>query len=66
MAKQMLKVNGMSCEHCVAAVTKAAKDVPGVRCVKVDLAAATASFQSDDAALAQVKAAITEAGFEVA
>ena len=66
MAKQLLKVNGMSCEHCVAAVTKAAKGVPGVRCVKVDLKAETASFQSDDAALSQVKAAITEAGFEVA
>jgi copper chaperone len=67
MAKVTLNVKGMSCDHCVAAVTKAAKSIAGVRCVKVDLKAGTASFQyPDDAALGQVKTAIAAEGFEVA
>jgi copper chaperone len=67
MAKVTLKVTGMSCEHCVAAVTKAAKGVAGVKDVKVDLKSGDVSFQyPDDTALSQVKAAIIEEGFEVA
>ncbi len=33
-----LKVEGMSCQHCVAAVTNAVGSVPGVEDVTVDLA----------------------------
>ena len=32
-----LKVEGMTCNHCVMAVTKALKKVPGVEKVKVSL-----------------------------
>jgi copper chaperone len=67
MAKITLNVKGMSCNHCVAAVTKAANDVAGVKRVKVDLKSGEVSFEyPDDNALGQVKAAITEEGFEVA
>jgi copper chaperone len=67
MAKITLDVKGMTCEHCVAAVTKAAKGVAGVRCVKIDLNAGKVSFQyPDDNALNQAKAAIAEEGYEVA
>jgi copper chaperone len=67
MAKITLNVKGMSCEHCVAAVTKAANGVTGVKDVKVVLKSGEVSFQyPDDNALGQVKAAIIEEGFEVA
>jgi copper chaperone len=67
MAKVTLNVKGMSCNHCVAAVTKAANSVAGVKNVKVDLKTGLVSFQyPDDNALGQVKAAIVEEGFEVA
>jgi copper chaperone CopZ len=33
-----LKVEGMSCQHCVAAVTEAVESVPGVEASDVDLA----------------------------
>ena len=33
-----LRVKGMSCGHCVAAITKAVERVPGVTNVEVDLA----------------------------
>lgn len=58
-------VQGMSCAHCVAAVTREVGAVPGVDRVDVDLGAAQVHVQgaADDAA---VRAAITDAGYEVA
>ena len=37
MDKTMLKIEGMTCSHCKAAVEKALKAVPGVIDVAVDL-----------------------------
>lgn len=37
MSEIKLKITGMTCEHCVRAVTKALKDVPGVTDVEVTL-----------------------------
>jgi copper chaperone len=39
-----IKVKGMSCEHCVAAVTKAVAGLPGVSNVEVDLASGRVSY----------------------
>jgi copper chaperone len=59
-------VEGMSCEHCVRAVTTEVKGVPGVTDVDVDLTDGTVRVTStaalDDAAVA---AAIDEAGYEL-
>jgi copper chaperone len=59
-------VTGMSCQHCVRAITDEVGAVPGVREVQVDLAAGRVSITSevplDDAV---VRAAIDEAGYEV-
>jgi copper ion binding protein len=65
--KQTLKVRGMSCEHCVKAVTDALTSLSGLSDVKVDLAGGSVSFGLDTAKtdLAAVKAAIVEAGYEV-
>jgi copper chaperone CopZ len=59
-------VPGMGCGHCRAAVTAAVEKVPGVAGVDVDLDAmgvTVAGNQLDDAA---VRAAIAEAGYDVA
>ena len=37
MSEIKLNITGMTCEHCVRAVTKALKDVPGVTDVEVNL-----------------------------
>ena len=37
MSKITLNVTGMTCQHCVAAVTKALKGVPGVESAEVSL-----------------------------
>jgi copper chaperone len=60
-------VTGMSCGHCVSAVTEELSKLDGVRDVLVDLDAGTATVTSD-APLDQgaVRAAVDEAGYEVA
>ena len=68
MEKISLKVDGMSCEHCVKAVTNAVSGISGTADVKVDLKGGTASFSYDPAIapLDTIKAAIVEEGFTVA
>jgi copper ion binding protein len=59
-------VRGMTCGHCVAAVTEEVSGVSGVTAVVVDLGSGrldvTADGPIDDAAIA---AAVDEAGYEV-
>jgi len=40
-----IKIKGMSCQHCVKAVTKALSEITGIEDVKVDLAAGEATFE---------------------
>ena len=47
MEKTILKVEGMSCEHCIKAVESAVKPLPGVSGVTVDLAAGTVTVDHD-------------------
>ena len=60
-----INVAGMSCASCVAHVTKAARAVPGVAEVAVNLAGGRANvqFDADRTDPAAVAAAITEAGY---
>jgi copper chaperone len=48
MATATLKVTGMSCEHCVRAVTNALKESDGVRDARVDLKAGKAVVDYDE------------------
>jgi copper chaperone len=67
MEKKVLKIEGMSCEHCVRAVTNALGALPGITDIKVDLKHKTAAFNFDPAEtpLEKISAAITEEGYEV-
>ncbi|GGK96308.1 heavy-metal-associated domain-containing protein [Mangrovihabitans endophyticus] len=60
-------VTGMTCEHCVRAVTSEISGLAGVRDVQVDLGSGTVTVQSD-APLSddEIRAAVDEAGYEVA
>ena len=66
MEKTIVKVEGMSCEHCVNAVTNAIKSLDGVANVVVDLKNGSAAVDYDEgrATLGQIKAAIEEEGYE--
>ena len=59
-----LKVSGMTCRHCVSAVTRAVKAVPSVAEVKVDFKSGevTVLGSPDEQA---VRAAIAEEGYEI-
>lgn len=60
-------VKGMSCNHCVAAVTKALESLPGVSDVRVDLASGRVTFSSTQEVFEEdLVRAITAAGFELA
>ena len=60
-------VSGMTCEHCVSAVTTELTGLPGVRGVRVELAAGLVTVDSD-ASLSpdEVRTAVDAAGFEFA
>ena len=66
MATTTFTVNGMTCGHCVAAVTEEVSKLEGVRAVEVDLPSGRVTVESDrpvdDAAFA---AAVDEAGYTV-
>jgi copper chaperone len=59
-------VTGMTCDHCVGAVTSEVASVPGVTAVDVDLASGRVTVTSDQPVdPATVHAAVAEAGYEV-
>ncbi|MDR1211558.1 MAG: cation transporter [Spirochaetaceae bacterium] len=63
--KTTLKIEGMSCEHCVKHVTQALEGVPGVTSAKVSLKDKSAQVEhGDQVSLESLKAAVTEAGYE--
>ena len=62
--KTVIKVNGMMCTHCKAAVEKACKAVPGTVDAVVDLEAKNVTV-TGSAGAADLKKAITDAGYEV-
>ena len=61
-----LQVSGMSCEHCVASVTKAVEAVPGVDKATVDLSTGVVVVTGEVGALErrQLVEAIQAAGYE--
>ena len=60
----VIYVNGMMCPHCKALVEKVCKAIPGTTDAVVDLQAKNVTV-TGDADLAALKAAITNAGYEV-
>ena len=63
--KTELMIGGMSCEHCVRAVTQAIEKVDGVKSVKVSLKKGNAVIKGEDIDIEAVKKAVEEAGYTV-
>ena len=61
----VLRVRGMSCGHCVAAITSAVTALPGVTDVAVELAGSVVRV-GGTASAAAVTEAIQDAGYDVA
>ncbi len=62
----VLRVKGMSCQHCVMSVTKALNQLEGVKNVQVDLAKGEVRFDNTkEVAPNRIQKAIADAGYEV-
>ena len=61
-----ITVKGMSCQHCVASVTKAFDDIDGISDVAVSLEKGSATFSEKTPIAPEIiKKAIAAIGFEV-
>jgi len=67
MERVTLKVEGMSCSHCKAAVEKSLKETPGVREAVVDLGSGMVTVQYDSSKVTRdgLIKAVVDAGYEV-
>ena len=62
----ILKVKGMSCQHCVMSVTKALNQLEGIQNIQVDLQRGEVRFDNTKALVSNlIEKAIEEAGYEV-
>jgi copper chaperone len=61
-----IKIKGMSCQHCVMAVTKELTALDGVKDVNVDLKSGVATYEEVKAVDPNtVAAAVKKAGYEI-
>lgn len=63
MQKIELKIDGMSCSHCVARVEKALAEVSGVTLVEVSLEPGAAAVTGDGVSLDDLVAAVDRVGY---
>jgi copper chaperone len=63
---EKIKIQGMSCQHCVMSVTKALGALPGIKNLKVDLVKGEAIFEnSQNVPRASLRKAVEDAGYRV-
>ena len=67
MEKSILKVDGMSCRHCVKAITEALEAMPGVSFAAAELSGKTVTIEYNPllATLEKIKYEIEEQGYRV-
>ncbi len=63
--QETLKIEGMSCQHCVHAVTNALKKLPGIEVQSVEIGRATVAYDPAHVSRDQLKAAIEAEGYTV-
>lgn len=66
MERVTLKIDGMSCGHCVSAVTKALEAVDGVTLERVSIGSATVSFDETATSEERITKAVEDEGYPVA
>ncbi len=61
-----IKIKGMSCNHCVMAVTKALEEIEGIKNIKVNLKKGEAKFdEAGPVDTEKIREQIRKAGYEV-
>ncbi len=63
---ETIKIQGMSCQHCVMSVSKALNSIPGLRNVQVNLATGEATFENtQNISQEKIRQAVEDAGYRV-
>jgi copper chaperone len=61
-----IKIKGMSCNHCVMAVTEALKEIKEIKNVHVDLSRGEATFEHAEAVdTGLIRRKVEQAGYEI-
>ena len=61
-----LKIDGMTCGHCVSAVTKALKGMEGVNLEQVSVGSATVSYDPEVTSEERITGTVEDQGYAVA
>jgi copper chaperone len=64
MERLKMDIEGMSCGHCVHAVTKALKELDGVAVENVSVGSATVSYDPGVTSVEQITRAVEDAGYD--
>ena len=65
MDRMTMKIDGMSCGHCVGAVTSALKSVEGVHVERVEIGSATLAYDPAATSTDRIVQAIEDEGYQV-
>ena len=64
---EKIKIQGMTCQHCVMSVSKALNSIPGLKNVRVNLVSGEATFEnSQSVSPDKIRQAVEDAGYKVA
>jgi len=63
MSKLEIEIEGMSCGHCVAAVSEALKELPGVNVEQVRIGSAEVTYEPAQVSPEQIVLAVEDAGY---
>jgi copper chaperone len=66
MTEIAIRIEGMSCMHCVMRVKKALESVKGIRSADVEIGLAQVTFDETQATKEDIEQAITASGYKVA
>lgn len=65
MTSAEIKVEGMSCQHCVMSVRKAVEGLDGIKSSNVEIGKVSVEFDEGKVSQDAIEAAITQAGYKV-
>jgi copper chaperone len=65
MAETTIKIDGMSCQHCVMSVKKALGGLKGIEDANVSIGNAAIRYDDSKVRKEEIEAAIEKAGFKV-
>ena len=67
MKQELIKVEGMTCQHCVQTIMKALKKIPGLNAIDVSLdnKEVKVCFDDKEINLQEITKKIVEVGFEI-